>query len=279
MKAFWAVALLSAVASNGSQTPPPPRYQPALDDAFNHLYSSDFDGAQKKLDAYLGDHPDDPVAYAIKASGYLFSELHRLGILESQFFQDDRAISDKKKHLTPDPATRDHFYAAQKKVQELAGRQLAANPNDVNALFAQCLANGDLTDYTALIEKHQMQSLTINRDGYRDAKRLLQVAPDFYDAKLTTGFTEYLIGSMPIVFRWFVRFDDVHGDKREGMQILETVADKGHYLKPFAKILLATAYLREKDYKDARLILVQLTERYPQNQLLKRELDRLSSRL
>jgi tetratricopeptide (TPR) repeat protein len=256
-----------------------PRYQPALDEAFSHLYSSDFDGAQLILDRYLKQSPNDPVGYSVKASGYLFSELHRLGILEADFFKDDKRISDKKKSLKPDPKVRDQFYEAIRKARELANDDLARNPDDANALFAQCLASGNQTDYMALIEKKQIQSLAVNKEGYRTARRLLKIAPDYYDAYLTTGFTEYLIGSMPLVFRWFVRFDDVQGDKRQGVQNIETVAQKGHYLKTFAKILLATAALREKRPEEARRILEELTRAYPQNALLKQELVRLSTQL
>ncbi len=254
-----------------------PRYQPMLDSAFAHLYSSDFTSAQKVLDDYVAQHPEDPVGFSVRASGYLFSELDRLGILEADFFKDDKSITNKKKSLQPDPRIHDLFYAAVNKAQQLSRQILARTPNDQNALFAACLADGVLTDYLALIEKRQMQSLSVNKDGYRDAKHLLKLAPDFYDAYLTTGFTEYLIGSIPIVFRWFVRFDDVQGDKQQGVQTMKMVAQNGHYLKPFAKILLATAYLREKRVGDARALLKDLTQSYPQNALLKHELDRLSA--
>jgi hypothetical protein len=131
----------------------------------------------------------------------------------------------------------------------------------------------------ALVEKRQLQSLSVNKEGYRNAKRLIQVAPDYYDAYLTTGFTEYMVGSIPLIFRWFVRFDDVRGDKQQGVQALSLVAEKGHYLKPFAKLLLAATYLREKRYDETRAILRELTLAYPQNALLKREFDRISSRM
>ena len=280
-----AVKLLSLLAvgllagSLPAAATPGPRFQPALDQAFTRLYSSDFSGAQSTLDQYSLAHPSDPVAYSVKAAGYLFAELERLGILEADFFQDDSKIADKKKLLKPDPKVRDSFYAAVNKAQSVANSALAINAEDTNALFAKCLALGSLTDYMALIEKKQMQSLSTNKEGYRDAKRLLKIAPDFYDANLTTGFTEYLIGSIPLVVRWFVRFDDVQGDKKQGVNNLKIVAEKGHYLRPFAKILLATAYLRDKKPGEAQKLLKELNGTYPQNALLKRELDRLSAKL
>ena len=270
MKLFVLFALAIPVCAET-----PIRFQPDLDTAFSKLYSSDFTSAQKVLDGYLAQHPADPVGYSVRAAGYLFFELDRLGILEADFFKDDKSIRNKKS-IQPDPRIHDLFYSAVNKAQSVAKDILAKNPNDENALFASCLADGVLTDYLALIEKHQMQSLSVNKEGYRDAKKLLLLAPDFYDAYLSTGFTEYLIGSIPTVFRWFVKFDDVQGDKRQGVQTMKLVAQNGHYLKPFAKILLATAYLRDKRIGDATAILRELTKSYPQNALLKHELDRLS---
>ncbi len=272
--AVW-LGLLAATACFAAA---PIHYEPAIDDAFAHLYNSDFDGSRAILDRYIAAHAADPLAYSVKASAYLFFELDRLGILESEFFKDDRRIADKRK-LMPDPKIHDLLYAALKQAQDLANADLARNPSDANALFALCLANGNLTDYVALVEKRQMQSLSINKVGYRDAKRLLQIAPDYYDAYLTTGFTEYLIGSIPVLFRLFVRFDDVRGDTQAGVRNLQTVAANGHYLKSFAKILLATAYLRDKHIAQARGLLRELNQEYPRNPLLKRELDRLSTQM
>lgn len=252
-----------------------PLYPPALDQAFTKLYSADFAGSQGVLDSYIRTHPSDPVAWSVKASGYLFAELDRLGILETDFFQDDRRISESKKRRA-DPAVRDAFYSSVHRAQGLAQEQLARNPNDANAIFATCLASGNLTDYVALIEKHQLQSLSLTKQGYRDARHLLTIEPQFYDAYLTTGFTEYVIGSMPLIFRWFLKFDDVQGDKQEGVRTLQIVADKGHYLKPFAKILLATAYLRDKHPDKTAQLLRELSDEYPANMLLKRQLQRLS---
>ena len=54
------------------------------------------------LDKRITSDPDDPAGYAVLSSAYLFSELDRLSILESDFFSDDTRIADKKK-LKPDP--------------------------------------------------------------------------------------------------------------------------------------------------------------------------------
>src|SRR5437660_1714634 len=186
-----------------------------------------------------------PVAYAVLSSAYLFSELDRLSILESEFFSNDNQIADKKK-LKPDPAVRAKLLKAIDDSQSRAQARLAANPNDQDALFAMCITSGVLTDYTALVENSQISSLSLVKKDTAYAQRLLKLNPDYYDAYLTTGMTEYVIGSLPFFVRWFIKVENINGNKEQGMKTVEIVARKGRYLKPFAKILLAVANLRDK---------------------------------
>src|SRR5882757_1299818 len=76
-----------------------------IDNAFSRLYNFDFPGAHTALNRYIEINPEDPLGYAVRSSAYLFSELDRLSILESQFFSDDSRIIDKQK-LKPDPTVR-----------------------------------------------------------------------------------------------------------------------------------------------------------------------------
>jgi len=69
----------------------------------------------------------------------------------------------------------------------------------------------------------------------------------------------------------------VSGDKAEGIHELELTAHTDIYLAPLARILLATAYIREHKDADARALLVQLQAEFPHNTLFPKviyELDR-----
>src|SRR5215471_10937565 len=90
-----------------------------FDEAFNRLYNFDFATAHSLIDRYIVQHPEEPLPYAMRASAYLFTELDRLGILESQFFADDKRIIDKKK-LAPDPVIRTKFLQAVSDAQSRA---------------------------------------------------------------------------------------------------------------------------------------------------------------
>ena len=254
------------------------RAAPEIDQAFVRMYNTDFHGAHTLLDHYITAQSSDPLGYAVRASAYLFSELYRLGILESEFFADDKRIIEKKK-LTPDVDIKQKLFRTIDDSQARAAKILASNPNDQNALFAMAITQGVTMDYTALVEKRQLSSLSSARRANSFAQRLLNINPEFYDAYLTTGLNEYLIGSLPFYVRWFVHFDGVNGSKDTGIQNLQLVARSGHYLRPFAKILLAMVYLREKQPHETENLLAGLTSEYPENSLLRKELAKVTAQI
>jgi hypothetical protein len=252
---------------------------PTLDDAVQHLYDFDFPSTYQILNQYITAHPQDPLPYAFRSSAYLFSELDRLGILESEFLIDDNRIIEKKNPPAPDATIRSHFLQALNDTQARADGALKANPADQSALFAMCISQGVATDYMALVEKHQISSLSLARRSNDYAQRLLKLDPKFYDAYLTAGLSEYMLGSLPFFIRWFVHFDNVNGNKERGKQNLELVSREGHYFKPFAKILLGIINLREKKPKEAQKLLVDLAHQYPANPLFQKELAKLNRKL
>ena len=252
---------------------------PTLDDAVQHMYDFDFPTTYQILDRYIAAHPQDPLPYAFRSSAYLFSELDRLGVLESEFLIDDNRIVEKKNPPAPDPNIRVRFLKALDDTGTRADLALKSNPADRDALFAMSIAQGVATDYMAFVEKRQISSLSSARRSNDYAQRLLKVDPQFYDAYMTAGLSEYMLGSLPFFIRWFIHFDNVSGNKERGKQNLELVSREGHYFRAFAKILLGIISLREKKPRDAQKLLVDLTHQYPANPLFQKELAKLNSKL
>ena len=65
-----------------------------IDAALQLMYNQNYPAAHEVLDRYSATRPQDPLPYAFQASAYLFSELDRLGILESEFLTDDKQIAE-----------------------------------------------------------------------------------------------------------------------------------------------------------------------------------------
>jgi len=137
------------------------------------------------------------------------------------------------------------------------------------------LANGLRSDFAALIEKRNLASLHYTKEATAWSQKLLAADPACYDAHLASGVSRYIIGSMAAPMRWVLRLGGVNGDKAGGMAELQTTATGGRLLAPFARILLAIAYVREKDAARARELLLGLQKEFPDNTLFGRELARL----
>jgi hypothetical protein len=249
---------------------------PEIAEAFDQLYNFNFPAAHADINRYIGAHPREPLGYAIRAAAYLFYELDRLGILESEFLTSDKHIAEKK-GLRPDPAVRESFLKAVENARSRAEAALAANPNDRQALFSMSIVEGVTTDYMAFVEKHQIASLSPAKRSNSYAQQLLKLHPPCVDANITAGISEYMVGSLPFFIRWFVRFDNVQGSKEQGVKNLELVVREGHYFKPFAKILLGIIDLREKRPRETEKLLESLARDYPSNPLFRKELARITN--
>jgi hypothetical protein len=269
---LWAVCGLCAAAGAEDVIRVPA--VSSLDHGFSGLYNLDFAGAQKDFAVWQKQHPDDPVGPVSEAAGFLFFEFNRLGVLEAQFYENNEAFAERPK-LTPDPALREQFEAAIGRTQTLAHARLVNDPKDRDALFALTLSSGLQADYAALIEKRNMASLHFTKQASASAQQLLAVCHDCYDALLATGFSKYIIGSMAAPVRWILRLGGLPADKKGGIADLQTTADHGHYLAPFARILLAIAYVREKDNPRALELLTGLRREFPGNTLFPREIAHL----
>ncbi len=275
-------ALLAAVLGHSpvlatEKAPTDILHVPEIEAGFHLLYQLKPMKARAQFEAWQKSHPEDPLGSASEAASYLFEECYRQGILTSAFFLDNNRFL-RKNPLKPDPELRSAFFAAEEQAQHLAQLRLKKNPDDTNALFAMALSLGRQADYASLIDKQQLKSLTLTREADKYAKRLLVIDPKAADACLGLGMANYIIGSLPKHQRFFLGFAGIHGNKERGLQQLEIAAENGHYLRPFAKMLLAMAALREKKPDVARTQLSELVAEFPSNPLFASELAKVGLR-
>ena len=251
-----------------------PSVVPMIQTGYHQMYNLEFDGAHKTFAEWERQSPDDPLGHVSNAAAYLFAEFDRLNILQAEFFVDDDRFRHAKK-LTPDPAVRQAFDSELAKTEQLANGILARSPQDADALFANILAMGLRADYTALIDKRYMDSLRVIKNSRATAEKLLSLAPDYYDAYLAIGVENYMLSLKAAPVRWLLELGGAQVDRERGLQDLRLTADKGYYLSPYARLLLAVAALRNKDRAQARDLLAALAREFPHNRLYSEELARL----
>jgi hypothetical protein len=245
-----------------------------LDRGYLQMYNLQFDEAHQTFRDWEQLHPEDPFPFTSDAAAYLFGEFDRLGVLQSDLFVDDAKFK-KRERPKADPAVEKEFYEDLARSDQLADVILTRSPKDSHALFAKVLNLGLRGDYVALIQKRDWAALTDMKTAGALAERLLGEDPGCYDAYLAVGVENYMLGLRPAPVRWFLNLYGAETDKHQGIERLQLTAQKGHYLLPFARLLLAVAALRNHDQDQARTLLGDLARQFPKNDLYEKEFNRL----
>lgn len=247
------------------------------EEGFRFLYELQFEQARSRFLSWQETHPQDELGYAWLAASYLFEELYKQGVLTSEFFLDDERLLGGIQGQPNEQRGR-AFRAAAMKAEELARQRLRIAPGNSEALLALAVTTGMRADYAGLVERRQLESLKLTRQAEGYAETLLAVSPDAVDAYVTLGAANYIIGSLPAHKRFLLWFGGIHGDRVRGVMQLQMAAMDGHYLRPFAKVLLALIARRENQPELARKLLQELSTEFPENPLFRRELALLKEK-
>jgi len=248
--------------------------QDQLDRGYVDLYNLDFPAAHAEFAAWIQAHPNDPLGTASDAAAYLFSEFDRLSIIDVQLFADQSRFDSRGK-LTADPAARKAFESRADQTNQLADAALAHNPKDSNALYAKTLVCGMRSDYAMMIDKHDVEALSFSKQASALSRQTLAISPTMYDAYLASGVENYMLSLKWAPLRWLLSWGGAGTDRQEGLRMLGVTASQGHYLAPFARMMLAVAAIREGHGQQARDILTALSKEFPRNSLYTRERDRI----
>ena len=246
---------------------------PEIDRVFNTLYDFQFVESQVRAQAYIAQHAEDPMGYAALAACWTFSEMNRLQTFSTEIFKDEKVSGAQAKRVGID--ARRGFEDALNRAKNAGTEALKKNSKDTNALLALVIATGAERDFAALIEKRYKDSYYAARASQDYALQLQAVAPELADAWFTRGFSEYLVGSVSPVLRWLMKIERVEGSKRLGIEYMAKCAKDGQYLRPFAQMMLATIYKKDKRVQESRRMMQIYANEHPRNEMVRLELSRL----
>ncbi len=249
-------------------------HSPGLDQGYYDMYNVNFAAAHQVFQRWLEQHPDDSLAAASDAAAYLFGEFDRLHIIDVQLFADQSRF-DSRSRLTADPAVRKAFEDRLAQATRLAEVALQHNPRDARALYTKTLVFGMASDYALMIDKRDFAALSLTKQASAFAKQALAIDPQLYDAYLASGVENYMLSLKAAPIRWVLGATGASTDKEHGIKLLQLTATQGHYLAPFARMMLAVAAIRDNHPQEAREILVALAKQFPGNTLYDRQLARI----
>jgi tetratricopeptide (TPR) repeat protein len=234
--------------------------------AFNHFYNLEYDRAVQEFEQILARHPDDPFAVNHLLTAILFRELYRMGVLNTGEYANDTFISAA--HRPADPKIKQQISDLVNRASALEEKSMAANPNDVDALYARGVTRAQFATYTALIERAWFSALRNAVGARRDHERVLELSPSMIEAKLIVGAHNYVVGNLPWGVKAAASMVGLGGNKDKGLQYLKECAQGSGETSIDAQILLAVFLRRERRYDEALPIVRSLVPRFPGDVLL-----------
>ena len=259
---------------HGPAAPSARAQDPLIEAGFEHFYNIEYAESIAIFQQAIKAAPEDASRYNHLAEAVLFGMMYRSGALESQMVTGGNPFLRRPK-MEPTPEEQRLFTNSIDKVLDLTGRTLAKNPNDEDALYAEGVALGFRGTYDYLVRKAWLESLREVTAARKLHNRVSEMDPARVDARMMQGAHDYLVGSLPLVYRMIGFLAGFHGDREQGIRTLRLVAEKGVDNKVDAQILLGVIDRRERRPWEVIPVLESLHARYPRNFLVLFELSQM----
>lgn len=256
------------MAQDGSIAPSTQNFRPPdplNPTAFDRFYNLDYDRAVTDFQRVLDRHPEDPFAVNHLVTAIMFRELYHMGAMNTGEYANDSFIGQA--HRPADPKVKQQIQSLVARAEKLEEQRLKANPNDIDALYARGTTRAQFATYTALIERAWFSALRNAVGARHDHEKVLELNPNYIDAKLVVGAHNYVMGSLPWGVKVAVSLIGLSGSKEKGIQYLYEVARSNGETSVDARIALLLFLRREHRFNDALTLLRGLVPEYPQNVL------------
>lgn len=253
------VSGLGAVAAS----PYPAKTDPLTRSGFAHYYALEYDRAVRDFERVLEHHRDDPFAINHVVEAVLFRELYRAGVLDTGLYSSNAFLAKRRVDIVPEVRQRILDLAAHS--LELCDQRIQADPKDSEAHYARGVARGLRSAYTGLVERSWFAALKGAKGARRDHERVLELNPDYADAKLVVGIHEYIVGSLPWAVRVLAHLVGEGGNKNRGLKYMKDAGEGGGESAVDAKVVLGLFLRREQRYAEALALGHSLREAHPHN--------------
>ena len=216
------------------------------------------------------EHPDDPFAVNHLLTSVVFKELYRIGALDTELYSGDSFLT-KKQFSPTDPKVAARVHELSERATRLAEAQLKQNPNDADALYARGVTRGLHSTWTGLADKAWFAALRSAVGARKDHERVLEINPNYVDAKTIVGIHNYVTGSLPWAVKVAASVAGLGGSKQKGLDYLRDAAAHAPESGMDARITLALFLRREQRYPEALEVVEGMNRDYPHNFLIASE--------
>lgn len=280
------LALLSSAVASAQSASPAPAAGTALTpevielrrEGNAALYNIDYATAREKFEEIKKLQPQHPAGDIYLATVIWLEHLNKSRRLQTSLYRDESnfyAGADKAKEenegdevdVAVDRAFRDRMAQAKTKALSLVAR----NKNDADAQYFLGAYYGVMAAYEASVARKFFAAMRNGSRGVDAHEKVLKLKPDYYDAYLSVGMYDYIVGNLPFMYKALATLAGVRGNKKRGIERLQTIVEKDAATADDARVMLLAIYQNEKRHEDALVLLQQLSAKYPASYLLKLE--------
>jgi len=253
---------------------------PQAEVAFDHFYNMEYERAIPEFERILEKHPDDPFSVNHMLTAVLMRDLYETGGMNTGDYSNDSFIGHAPRPT--DPKIKARIKELVGRAENLEEKELKANPKNADALYCRGVTRAEFAVYTGLIERAWFSALRNAVAARHDHEHVLELDPEYLDAKMVVGTHNYVVGNLPWSIKVAAALAGLSGSKEKGLEYLREVAQGGGENSVDAKVILSLFLRREHKYDEAIGYMQDLTVRYPKNHLFPTEvanLERAAGRL
>jgi tetratricopeptide (TPR) repeat protein len=248
-------------------------HDPQTDAAFDRFYNMDYDRAEQEFEKIVEKHPNDPYAVNHLLTAVLMHDLYETGSMNTGDYTNDSFIGRAPRPT--DQKIKDRIKDLVRRADDLEEQQLKTNSNDTNALYCRGVTRAQFAVYTGIVERAWFSALRNAVGARHDHERVLELDPQFLDAKLVVGTHNYVVGNLPWSVKMAAAIAGLSGSKDKGLVYLRDVAKSDGENAVDAKVVLTLFLRRENHYGEALGYMNELSAKYPRNHLFLTEVANL----
>jgi tetratricopeptide (TPR) repeat protein len=246
---------------------------PQTEAAYDHFYNMDYERATQEFEKIVEKRPNDAFALNHLLTSILMHDLYVTGAMNTGDYANDSFIG-----RTPRPTdqkVKDRIKELVERATALEEQQLKANPKDVDALYSRGVTRAQFAVYTGLVERAWFSALRNAVGARHDHEHVLELDPNYLDAKMVVGTHNYVVGNLPWSVKMAAALAGLSGSKEKGLDYLRQVAKGDGENSVDAKVVLTLFLRREHKFDEALGYMQDLSAKYPRNHLFTTEVANL----
>jgi tetratricopeptide (TPR) repeat protein len=241
-----------------------PEFTKRAQSGFTAMFNMDYEEARQIFQTLEKEYPQHPAPPLYLGCILWLEEMTRRQDLSLNRFVAPDYFANKTNQVMP-ARERAAFFDYLQKSDALCDAILRNNSRDKDGRYFLGTIYGLRASFAITLDHSLREAYSSGTKAYSYAKQLIEEDPNYYDAYLTSGVYQYVVGSIPWYLKWMAYIIGARGSKEEGLAHLKIAAEKGQYIRNEAHLFIMILNVRDHQYDEAYKTADFLSTHFPRN--------------